>query len=121
MANPDKTCSYSKAAAAKRELDVTDRNTTSQDRKLPDDTLASRLATDTVQVLLRSVTCCHVSLRSPRFTKFCIVGYLRRGCRGRIFECLKICLGVNGNHGEISLSIRSPTLSHGHPVSLTVA
>ena len=108
MANPDKTCSYPKAAAAKRELNVADRNTTSQDRKLPGDTLASRLATDTVQVLIRYVTYCHVSLRSPRFTTFYKVGHLRRGCRGRFFECVKICPGVHGSHGEIRLSIPFP-------------
>ena len=68
MANPDKTCSYPKAAATKRELNVADRNTTSSDRKSP--ALASRFATDTVLVVLRSVTYCHVSLRSSRFTTF---------------------------------------------------
>ena len=93
---------------------MADRNTTLQDRKLPDDTLASRFATDIVQVLLRSVTYSHVSLRSPRFTK---VGHLHRG---RFFECLKSCLGVHGSHGEIRLSIpfpyvvsRSPDFVHG--------
>ena len=72
MANPDKTWSYPKAAAIKRELNlnVADRNTTSSDRKSPADALASRFATDTVYVLLRSVTYCHVSLRSSRFTMF---------------------------------------------------
>ena len=70
MANPDKTWSYPKAAATKGELNVVDRNTTSSDRKLPADALASRFATDTVKVLLRSVTYCHVSLRSSRFTTF---------------------------------------------------
>ena len=70
MANPDKTWSYPKAAATKRELNVADRNTTSSDRKSPADALASRFATDTVLVVLRSVTYCHVSLRSSRFTTF---------------------------------------------------
>ena len=76
------------------------------------DTLASHLVTGTVQVLLRSVTYCQVSLRSPRFTKFYKVGHLRRGCRGRLFECLKIFPGVHGSHGEIRLSISFP---HCHP------
>ena len=48
MANPDKTWSYPKAAATKRELNVADRNTTSLDRKLSADALASRSATDPV-------------------------------------------------------------------------
>ena len=70
MVNPDKTWSYPKAVAIKWELNVADRNTTSSNRKLPADALASRFATDTVYVLLRSVTYCHVSLRSFRFTTF---------------------------------------------------
>ena len=70
MANLDKTWSYPKAAATKQELNVADRNTTSSDRKSLADALASRFATDTVYVLLRSVTDCHVSLRSSRFTTF---------------------------------------------------
>ena len=48
VANPDKTWSYPKAAATKRELNVADRNTTSSDRKSPADAVASRFATDTV-------------------------------------------------------------------------
>ena len=50
MANPDKTWSYPKAVATKRELNVADRgrNTTSLDRKSPADALAARFATDTV-------------------------------------------------------------------------
>ena len=70
MANPDKTWSYPKAAATKQELNVTDRNITSSDRKSPADALAFCFATGTVLVLLRSVTYCHVSLRSSRFTTF---------------------------------------------------
>ena len=77
---------------------MTDRNTTSQDRKLLDDTLASRFAMETVQVLLWSVTYCHFLLRSSRFTKFYKVGHLRRG---RFFERLKISPGVHGSHSEI--------------------
>ena len=120
MANPDKTCSYPKAAASKQELNVADRNTTLYDRKSPCDTIASRLATDTVQVLLRSVTYCHVSLRSSHFTAVNKEGHLRRGYRGRFSECLKICPGVHGSDGEICLSIpfpyvdsRSPRFIHG--------
>ena len=48
MVNRDKTWSYPKAVATKRELDVADRNTTLSDRKSPADALASRFATDTV-------------------------------------------------------------------------
>ena len=48
MANLDKTWSYTKAAATKRELSVADRDTTSSDRKSPADALASCFATDTV-------------------------------------------------------------------------
>ena len=48
MANLDKTWSYPKAAATKREINVADRNTTSLDRKSPADALGSRFATDTV-------------------------------------------------------------------------
>ena len=48
VVNQDKTWSYPKAAATKRELNVADRNTTSSDRKSPADALASRFATDTV-------------------------------------------------------------------------
>ena len=70
MASPDKTWSYPKAAATKRELNVADRNTTSSYRKSPADALASHFATDTVYVLLQSVKYCHVSLRSSRFTMY---------------------------------------------------
>ena len=58
---------YPMSAATKRDLNVTDRNTTLSDRKSPADALASRFATDT---FLRSVTYCHVSFRSSRFTTF---------------------------------------------------
>ena len=51
------------------QLNVADRNTTSSDRKSPADALASRFATDTVYVLLRSVTYCHISLRLFRFIR----------------------------------------------------
>ena len=67
VANPDKTWSYPKAAATKRELNVADRNTTSSDRKSPADALARY---GHCLRLLRSVTYCHVSLRSFRFTMF---------------------------------------------------
>ena len=72
MANPDKTWSYPKAVATKRELNVADRNTTSSDRKSPADALAARFARTLSKFcygLLRTVTfrCVHpVLLRSKK-------------------------------------------------------
>ena len=108
VANQDKMCSYPKAAAAKQELNVADHNTTSCDHKVLGDTLASCLATNTVQVLLGFVMYCHISLRSPRFTNFYKVGHLCSGCHGRFFECLKIFPSVHISHGKILLSIPFP-------------
>ena len=64
MAYRDKACSYLKAAIAKRSRPQ--QNLT--DRELPGDTFASHPAADILHGLLRSVTFCHVLLRSPRST-----------------------------------------------------
>ena len=66
MANPDKTWSYPKAAATKRELNVADRNTTSSDRKSPADALASRRYGH----CLSFVTVCNVLSRFVAFIPF---------------------------------------------------
>ena len=73
MASPDKTWSYPKAAATKRELNVADRNTTSSDRKSTADAVLLPVSLRTLSKfcygLLRTVTfrCVHpVLLRSKK-------------------------------------------------------
>ena len=87
---------------------------------MPGNTPASRRVTDILQVVLRSVTSCHVLLRSPRSTTAHKVGQSRRGCRGKFFDSLKICPGDHGDHDELRLSFpfpqvasRSPRFVHG--------
>ena len=82
--------------------------------------VTSRPATDILQVMLRSVAFCHVLLRSPLSTTTHLNRAIRRGCRGKFFDCLKICPGDRGNHGELRLStpfpyvvLRSPSFVHG--------
>jgi len=67
-----------------------------------------RPTTERFQVLLRPVTSRHVLLRSPRFTTANYVSHKRRDCRGRFFDCLKICPGIRGNHGLSRLLTPSP-------------
>ena len=82
--------------------------------------VTSRPATYILQVVLRSVTFCHVLLRSPRSTTAHLSRSIPPWLPWQFFDCLKICPGDHGNHGELRLSapftyvvLRSPRFVHG--------
>ena len=111
VASLDKTCSYPKTTAATQLHRIVN---------CWGHTLVSRLAKDTVQVLLRSVTYCHVSLRSPRFTAFYKVGHLRGTTVANFSSDLKFVPASTAVTTRYVGRYRSLTLSHGHTVSSTV-
>ena len=78
---------------------------------------------DILQVLLRSVTFCHVLLRSLRSitcTHYTLSRSIPPWLSLQSFDYLKMCPGDYGNHGELRLSttfpyvvLRSPRFVHG--------